>query len=60
MGDSPTVQRIFCLSSLGFLASYLTFGIYGDVGGNTVILSSVFFGGLVWLASGATLHEEVG
>lgn len=60
MGDAPVVLRIFCLSSLGFLASYLTSSIYGEAGGSTVVLSSVFLGGLVWLASGATPDEEAG
>ncbi len=59
MKDSP-VQRIFCLSSLGFLVSYLTSSIYGDIGGSTAVLGSVFLGGLVWLASGAALNEETG
>lgn len=60
MKDSPPVQRIFYLSSLGFLASFLTSSIYGEVGGSTAVLSSVFLGGLVWLASGAALNEKTG
>jgi O-antigen ligase len=58
MKVSPPVQRIFFLSSLGFLASFLTSSIYGEVGGSTAVLTSVFLGGLVWLASGAALNEE--
>jgi O-antigen ligase len=52
-----SIERAFGLASLGFLASYLTSGIYTDVGGSTGVLEAVLLGGLVWLASGAELGE---
>jgi O-antigen ligase len=55
--ESPT-ERVFGLSSLGFLASFMMWNVYSDVGGATMVLDSVILGGLVWLASGAKLAEE--
>lgn len=55
----PSVEKVFGLLSLGFLASYLVGGIYTDVGGSTMPLGSVLLGGLIWLASGAKVDEEV-
>lgn len=52
------IQRVFGLSCLGFLAAYLTGGIYGDVGGSMMVMESMFLGGLLWLASGASLEES--
>ncbi len=55
--EKSSAQRVFGLFSLGFLASYLISSTYGDVGGNTMILNTVLFGSLVWLASGMELDE---
>jgi len=56
--EEPSVQRVFGLFTLGFLASYLASSVYGDVGGSTTVLDAVLFGGLVWLASGMKLEER--
>ncbi|MDP8973876.1 MAG: O-antigen ligase family protein [Actinomycetota bacterium] len=58
--EESSVERVFALSSLGLLASYLISSVYGDVGGSTMVLDAVvLFGGLVWLASGTQLNEEI-
>ncbi len=58
--ERSSIEKVFGLLSMGFLASYLTWGVYGDVGGSTMVLNAVLLGGLVWLASGARLDEEAG
>ncbi|MBV9454357.1 MAG: O-antigen ligase family protein [Rubrobacter sp.] len=55
--EEHSIQRIFALFSLGFLASYLTARVYGDVGGGTMVLDTLF-GGVLWLASGKQMSEE--
>ncbi len=53
-----TVEHVFGLACIGFLASYVVSSIYGDLGGSPEILNSVFLGGLAWLASGTELDKE--
>lgn len=53
------VEKVFGLSCVAFLSCYLVSSIYGDIGGTTEMLNSVFLGGLVWFASGVELDEEV-
>lgn len=57
LADDST-ERVFGLACLGVFVSYLVSGIYNDIGGVTEMLNSVFFGGLLWLASGAGLSKE--
>lgn len=56
--EGSATEQIFSLACVGFLANYLVSGIYMDIGGPTMLLNSVFFGALVWVASGTSLAEE--
>jgi len=55
--QKSSVERAFGLLALGSLACYLTSGLYGDIGGRTMVLNAVLFGCLIWLASGAKPEE---
>lgn len=56
--EDSSVEKVFGLACVGFLVSYFVDSIYADLGGSTEVLHAVFFGGLVWLASGATVADE--
>lgn len=58
--ERHSIEKVLALSALGFLASYFISAVYGDVGGSTMLIDSVFFGALLWLASGIGLDEKPG
>lgn len=56
--EGSSIEKVFGLLALGFLATYLTSSLYGDVGGSTMVLNAVLFGCLIWVASGVGPVEE--
>lgn len=59
-GSLAGVEGIFALSCLGWFAAFLMRSVSGDLGGSAMLLDSVMFGGLLWLAAGCRAAPDGG